>query len=76
MFRKSIDEVVDSLCLWKIIANNDLEKKRIGNTYYTLKDGKQCFNCDGRRYINNQNTKCEYYLSSKDMYDVESKGNE
>lgn len=56
--KMSIDEI--ALCIWRIVANNDEQKKSDGSSYVTLHDGSPCFYCDGK------NLNCSKYIPRYD----------
>jgi len=54
--KKSIQE---KICIWKIVAINDDNKRALGKEPITLSKDKPCYECDG------YNLNCEAYHSSQ-----------
>lgn len=50
---------LEDLCTWKMVANNDVDKKRLNDIYRTLNRNQACFKCEGYDY------KCDCYFNSK-----------
>ena len=56
-----------TICMWKIVASNDEQKMKEGNTYVTFSVDKECFKCDGQyKECNNYLTKHFYTQVDKD----------